>query len=234
VSLALGAGLLVWILAGPWIQAPLLAWLGVRGVAAVSLAWALAGLVAGRPAAVPAALDLGRAPFAGVVVLTALSLATGSRLGLLLLPAWIYTAFAVLFWRSRSRYAGGVIGVLARLVEHYAPDFIDPYCNKLTAIWAGVFAASALLVAGSALAAPLESWTFVSGAAIYAGMAALQAVEYVVRKLWFRNYKSGPLDRVLARWFPAEATARGRRSVAYIREMRARHGLPPYQTGSRR
>jgi hypothetical protein len=56
----------------------------------------------------------------------------------------------------------------------------------------------------------------------YAGMGVLQAAEFFVRKLWFRNYTSRPLDRLLSRLFPAENTAPGRRSLAYIQEMRRR------------
>ncbi len=52
-------------------------------------------------------------------------------------------------------------------------------------------------------------------------MAAVSAVEYVVRKSWFRYYAGGLLDRLWAAWLPAENTARGRRSLAYIREARA-------------
>jgi len=231
VSLALGGGLVAWILLGPWVQAPLLDALGVRGVAGISLAWAVAGLAAGRPARVPPELDLGRAPFAGVALLTASSLATGSRLGLALLPAWIYAALALLFWRSLARHPGGAIGRMARLVERHAPDFIDPYCRRVTAIWAGIFAASALAVGAAALLADAETWSFTAGALVYGAMAAFSAAEYLVRKLWFRNYKRGPLDRILARLFPAEATPQGRRSLAYIRETRARLGMQPYERG---
>lgn len=229
VSLALGGGLVAWILLGPWIQTPLVDALGVRGVAGVSLVWSLAGILAGRPASVPPELDLGRAPFAGVAVLTALSLATGSRLGMTLLPAWIYAALALLFWRSRAEHPGGAIGRMARLVERYAPDFIDPYCRRVTAIWAGIFACSAVAVSTTALLADAETWSFIAGAVVYGTMFAFSATEYVVRKLWFRNYKSGPLDRLFARWFPAEATPQGRRSIAYIRETRARLGMQPYE-----
>lgn len=229
MSLALGGGLVAWILLGPWIQAPLVDALGVRGVAAVSLAWSLAGLLAGRPASVPPELDLGRTPFAGVAALTACSVATGSRLGLALLPAWIYAALALLFWRSRAEHPGGAIGRMARLVERYAPDFIDPYCRRVTAIWAGIFAASAAAVGATALLGDADAWAFMSGVVVYGTMAAFSAAEYVVRKLWFRNYKGGPLDRLLARWFPAEATPQGRRSIAYIREMRTRLGMQPYE-----
>src|SRR5262249_16841074 len=102
------------------------------------------------------------------------------------------------------------------------PDFIDPYCNKLTGIWTGLFALCAALVAGCALFASQATWSLVAGVLVYLLMIALQLVEYVVRKLWFRHYSRGPLDPLFARFFPAEDTPEGRRSLAHILEMRAR------------
>ena len=53
-------------------------------------------------------------------------------------------------------------------------------------------------------------------------MGVLSAIEYAVRKAWFRYYGGGALDAVWAALLPAENTERGRRSLAYIREARAR------------
>ena len=39
------------------------------------------------------------------------------------------------------------------------------------------------------------------------------------RKIWFRNYGTGPLDRLFQRFFPCEATERGRRSKAFMKQM---------------
>ena len=150
----------------------------------------------------------------------------------MLLPAWIYAALAVLFSRSRSVSPGGVIGRLAHLVDRLAPDFIDPYCNTLTGIWAGLFALCAVAVVGCALLASREAWSVVAGIGVYALMATLQSVEYFVRKLWFRHYSRGLLDPLFARFFPAEATSAGRRSLAYITEMRARLAAEAASSGS--
>jgi hypothetical protein len=48
-----------------------------------------------------------------------------------------------------------------------------------------------------------------------------------VRKWWFRYFGPGPLDQLLKHALPPENTAAGRRSLDYIRKMRADHGMPP-------
>jgi hypothetical protein len=77
-------------------------------------------------------------------------------------------------------------------------------------------------IAGLALAGRLEAWRAFTGWIVYAAMLVFGAVEFLVRKTWFRYYfHGGPFDRLWSRLFPAEATAAGRRSQAYIRARRA-------------
>ena len=52
-------------------------------------------------------------------------------------------------------------------------------------------------------------------------------VDWCVRKWWFRYFGPGPLDQLLKRVLPPENTAAGRRSLDYIRRMRAELGMPP-------
>jgi hypothetical protein len=53
-------------------------------------------------------------------------------------------------------------------------------------------------------------------------MAGFAACEFLVRKTRFRYYfRGGPFERCWARLFPAERTARGRRSLAAIEAWRA-------------
>jgi hypothetical protein len=55
-------------------------------------------------------------------------------------------------------------------------------------------------------------------------MGALTVLEFLFRKTWFRHYfHGGPFERLWSRLFPAEHTARGRRSQRTIEEYRARH-----------
>ena len=91
-----------------------------------------------------------------------------------------------------------------------------------TLVWCGLFAVNMTFIAAFALTGREDAWTWYAGAFSYLLMAAFQGLEFVVRKVWFRHYGRGPLDRVFARLFPSENTPTGRRSLAYIQKMRAR------------
>jgi hypothetical protein len=58
-------------------------------------------------------------------------------------------------------------------------------------------------------------------------MAVLSAVEFLVRKSWFRYYGNGPVDRLLAALLPPENTWQGRRSKEYVTRMRRELGIEP-------
>ena len=104
----------------------------------------------------------------------------------------------------------------ARIIEGEMPDFTLPYCRKVTWVWCVFFAANSLAIVLLALAAPLAWWALFTGLVSYLLMGALFSGEFLVRKLWFRQYGNGFLDRALSALFPAEATENGRRSLAYI------------------
>ncbi|MDX1650410.1 MAG: hypothetical protein R3263_11210, partial [Myxococcota bacterium] len=70
-------------------------------------------------------------------------------------------------------------------------------------------------------------WAGPTTLVLWAPPLAASAVEWLVRKVRFRYYGPGPLDRLLATWLPAENTPRGRRSLDYIRRMRRELGMPP-------
>ena len=142
-----------------------------------------------------------------------------------LLPALIYAALAATFFAS-LRSPVSVVERAARAIQPAAPDFIARYCRNVTAVWAAVFVRCAVAVATAAVAAPLSTWEWIAGRALWTGMAVVVAVEFLVRKTYFRNYwYGGPFERVWSRLFPAEATEMGRRSAAHIREVRRKLGL---------
>ena len=60
---------------------------------------------------------------------------------------------------------------------------------------------------GLAAAAPLRWWALYAGPCFYVLLAIFLAGEFLLRKAWFRYYGDGPVDRLLAHWFPPEATA---------------------------
>jgi uncharacterized membrane protein len=224
-QLAAGAAVVSLAFVWPLVSEPLVAWLGVRALAcALVLVSALALLVVGR--ALPRGVALARGDSLALLALVGAAAATGAREFLLLVPAWVQLALARLFWRS-VREGESIFERVAFALQPYAPDFIRPYCRKATTLWAGVFLANALVIAALALAGPLAWWQAFTGWIVWLAMGAISAGDYVVRKLYFRIYFDRPIDRLLARWFPAENTAMGRRANAHRREMRLALGLPP-------
>lgn len=153
-------------------------------------------------------------PLAGLIVL---AIATDHRTLLLLLPMGVS---AYLLWTFASSLRAGsgppMVERFARIVEDDLPDFTLPYCRKTTWVWCGFLATNSLCVVVLAFAAPVAWWALYTGLLFYVLLGALLGVELVFRKLWFRYYGDGPVDWVFERLFPAERTANGRRSLAYV------------------
>jgi len=165
---------------------------------------------------------LGPSPGQRVALLASVLAATasGSRLAWELLPAVIWGWMAFAFARSlRDRET--LAERLARVADPLAPDFIAPYCRGLTGVYAVVFAAIAAGFAFFALTGDRVAWLRFASWGCWLVLAALLAGEFLVRKLWFRNYTERAIDRLLARCFPAANTAMGRRCAAYVSRMRA-------------
>ena len=215
-ALAIGACLLV---AYPLVLEPVLARAAVRTTALALL------LVAGASLALPApsALAGARPPswprwaIAGLLVLAAVS---ERRVYLRLVPAFVYLGLAA-FLQASLRGGDSLIHFAVRRAVPGAPDFVGPYCRALTRLWAGLLLGCALLVAVLALGASPASWAAWTGWRLYALMLVASGIEFLVRKTLFRYYfRGGPFDRFWSRLFPAERTARGRRSAEAIRRYR--------------
>lgn len=170
---------------------------------------------------------LGRTPGVIAAGLGLATLVTGERLPLQLVASWAYGVAAWVFWQS-TRGGSSLIEQMARRIHPYAPDFIGSYCRKVTLLWAVFLAVSAAVLAGLALAAPLEWWERYTTWVIVPLSIAGSIVEYLVRKTWFRYYPyGGPIDRLFMTFFPAHATEAGRRSQAYIEARRKELGAEP-------
>jgi len=157
----------------------------------------------------------------GALALLATAAASGDPRPLRLAPAWVYASLAALFAAS-LRGGGSILESVARWLVPEAPGFIRGYCRATTAAWAAVFLANAAAIAWLALAGPPEAWWRFAGRDVWLAMAGFAAAEFLVRKTWFRYYfRGGPFERLWSRLFPAERTARGRRSLAYIEAYRA-------------
>ena len=215
----LGGALLVY----PWAIDSALARFGVRPVAALLLALALLGGAFPLGAAGARRIDLPRVPgFPGAIaLLLAGALATGDVRCLFLVPSAIYLWLALLAAAS-LREPISLIERAARFLQPRAPDFIRSYCRKVTALWCVFFAAIAATIAWLVASGADEARRAFSSWGLWLPVGALSLVEYAVRKAWFRYYAGGPLDRIWAALLPAENSERGRRSLAYIREARAR------------
>ena len=153
------------------------------------------------------------------LVLTLAAAVTGDRLFLMLVPAAVHLVLFELF-RASLRGPMSMIELGARVIEPYAPEFIDSYCRKLTLLWSLFFLANALGIAVLAFWAPFAWWRAYTGWIVWALVAGLNVVEFLVRKWWFRYYLYWtPFDRLWSTLFPAEATPQGRRSAAYVRRL---------------
>ncbi|HEY8153186.1 MAG TPA: hypothetical protein VII72_03565 [Myxococcota bacterium] len=162
----------------------------------------------------------------GLVLLIGLAVVTGQRVVLLLLPTAVGLFLLGTFgWSLRA--GPPIIERFARLVDPDLPDFCVPYCRKVTIVWCGFMAANAACATLLAVVGPLEWWALYTGLVAYLLLGALFAAEFIVRKLWFRFYGDGLADRVLARFFPAERTANGRRSLAYVQRRLERAAIRP-------
>jgi uncharacterized membrane protein len=139
----------------------------------------------------------------------------GNRTLLLLLPMLVSSYLFVTFAWSLHR-GPPMIERFARMVEDDLPAFTFPYCRKVTEIWCVFLAVNAVVVLVLAVAAPIGWWALYTGALFYLLMGMFLACEFFFRKLWFRYYTGGLVDRLLARLFPPEGSANGRRSLAYV------------------
>ena len=143
-----------------------------------------------------------------------------TALPLRLLPAAVNLMLALVFLQTLNDERS-IIEVGARLIEPRLPDFTRAYCRKSTVLWAVFFIASAAVIAWLAVTATMSAWVAFTTRTYFLAMAVLGAGEFLVRKIHFRHYDDNPVDRAFASMFPADATATGRRSAAYIAEQRA-------------
>jgi uncharacterized membrane protein len=171
-----------------------------------------------------AALALELAPALGIAALGAAAALSEERLPLQLVASWCFVFVGAAFLRSLS----GEVSLMERFVQRihpYAPDFIGPYCRKLTAGWGIFLAGHGVVLAALALAAPSGWWRGYTTFVVVPMMLGGSLVEYVIRKTWFRYYPyGGPIDRLFSTFFPAENTEMGRRSHAYILARRRQLG----------
>ncbi len=190
--------------------------IGLRGFASVMLALATVAAVTMRGAT--STMALRPVERGALLVVLAAAVVTGRELALELLPAIVHAAVARMMLASLGDDES-IIEQSARMAHPLAPDFIRPYCRKLTVWWGLLFGISATVIAGLALAGERTAWEAWCGWLFWTGLGVFVVAEFFFRKAWFRYFGKGPFDQLLARVWPPERTARGRRSMAYMRLM---------------
>jgi uncharacterized membrane protein len=189
--------------------------LGVPGVAAALLVFAAISLALPGRRGIKA-LNSGSALSVGIPILLVAAAFSADERYLQLVPSAVYLALAGWFYASLQS-CDSIVERAARFMVPEAPEFIRPYCRKVTVFWVSFFAASAIIAAALALAGDRSWWELFTGKLFYVLMLAASMFEFLVRKTWFRYYfHGGWFDRVWKRFFPPENTPEGRRSMQHI------------------
>lgn len=214
VAFGLAAVLLV---AYPLLAAAAFDWWPPRVIALLWIGLGLVGLGVRRRLEAGPGLALYTLPGMSLLIWAA---ALDAALPLRLLPALVNATLAVVFLCTLAE-EHSIIEVGARLIEPQLPEFTRPYCRKSTAIWGFFFVANAVIIAWFAAFAEQPEWVAYTTRSYFVAMSILGAGEFLVRKIYFRHYEGGPIDGAFAAVFPAENTAMGRRSAAYIAARRS-------------
>lgn len=142
-------------------------------------------------------------PFALYGLLRQGALALDTALALQLLPAAMSALVGVLFaWTLRPGSEPMITRIARAMERDEIPAQILPFLRSTTRVWCGFLFANALVIALLALHASLAWWTLWTGVVFYALSGVLLLGEYVVRKVRFRWYRDGLLDRFWRRAFP--------------------------------
>jgi len=191
----------LFILASPWVLYWTLSQHRVDVAAITLIAWVIVRtipiLLSAKPEQRIAALQLP----AIALFFAGLGWLLNNGAWLLVMPAATQATFGLAFLRSLK--GTPLIENFARMVK---PDLSVPeqaHCRSWTRVWG--FYLIFLAAFGLALArwASLEVWTVYVGIVSYVLVGVLFAIEYLVRKIKFRDYGRNPLDWVLSKLFPA-------------------------------
>jgi uncharacterized membrane protein len=191
----------LFLLASPWVLYWTLSQHRV-GVAALALiGWVIVRTI---PVLISARREQRRAALqlpAIALVFACLGWISNNGTWLLVLPSATQATFGLAFLRSLS--GTPLIEHFARMVKPELGAAQLAHCRSWTAIWGVYLIGLALLGLGLARWATLSVWTAYVGVVSYVLIGALFAVEYLIRKIRFREYGRNPLDWLLGKLFPA-------------------------------
>ena len=197
----LGVVSALFVVASPWVLYWTLSQQRIDVAAAALIGWVIVRTI---PIVLSARRDQRRAALqlpAIALVFAVLGWISNDGTWLMVLPSATQGAFGIAFLRSLA-------GV--PLIEHFA-RMIKPelgpgelaHCRAWTRVWGIYLLVLAAIGLGLARWAPLRVWTGYVGVVSYVLVGALFAVEYVIRKIRFRDYGRNPLDWLLGKLFPA-------------------------------
>jgi uncharacterized membrane protein len=150
-------------------------------------------LFGARETSIPILIQIG-----GTAALLAGAAWSGSELFLRLTPFGISLLFFFQFATSLRPGSAPIIERFARLARPDLPAENAMYCRRLTQIWLGVFAGNSTLVLAAAFVPDKGVWALLVGPASYLYLGGFLTVEYVYRKLRFREFNPrNPIDRAL-------------------------------------
>lgn len=165
--------------------------------------------------------------FGLLVAVAVVAAATNHPVALTLLPSatslWLLATFA-----ATLRTEPSIVGQFATAAHGDFPDFLLPYCRRVTVVWCVFFACNAAASLVLAVTASTHAWAFYTGFLSYVLIGALGAGEYLFHKFRFRFYEDSWVDGLWRRFFPPERTALGRRTLAWQQARRgASHAKNP-------
>jgi uncharacterized membrane protein len=120
---------------------------------------------------------------------------------LLILPSATQATIGLAFLRSLK--GTPLIEHFARMMKAELGAAQQAHCRRWTLVWGIYLLVLAGLGLGLARWAPLAVWTAYVGVINYVMLGVLFAIEYLIRKLRFREYGRNPIDWVLRKLFPA-------------------------------
>jgi uncharacterized membrane protein len=198
---ALGVLSALFIVASPWVLYWTLSQQRIDVAAAVLIGWVIVRTI---PIVVSARRDQRRAALqlpAIALVFAVLGWISHDATWLLVLPSATQGAFGLAFLRSLSSVP--LIEHFARMVKPELSPGELAHCRAWTRVWGVYLLVLAAIGLGLARWSPLAVWTVYVGVVSYVLVGVLFAVEYVIRKIRFRDYSRNPLDWLLGKLFPA-------------------------------
>lgn len=193
---------LTWIFVG---LSPLVFYFAVRSSRIEEAALVLVGFAILR--AIPAVLAARREHLVHALqlpVVAVISAGAGWLLheprALLVLPSASQMMFGAVFLVSLRKVP--LVENFARMQKSTLSEAERTYCRTVTLVWGLALCSAALFGLALAAWASLELWTAFTGVGSYVLVATLFSVEYVVRKVRFREYGTSMVDRLLSRVIP--------------------------------